>query len=131
MITDFQKIAAVAQATGKRVKLGLMETVVDYLVLEDTALIGIARAQVDFRRGHEMIVTRRGYTMWTFRKQAGVWAWDEPVTYWLDDHEPEVYVTYAREAQDYLSKRDWEEMCYRPGTHVTPLDNAARRAQDI
>ncbi len=122
MITDFQKIAAVAKVTGKMVKLGLMETVSDYFITEDTALISIARAQVEFKNGNDLVVVRRGYTMWTFYLSDGVWKWPEPVTYWHDDHEPEVYVTYAKEAEEYLSRRSWESMCYRPGTSRSPMD---------
>lgn len=123
MITDFQKLAVVYRTTGKRIKLGLMETVSDYLVTDEVALISIARAQVEFKRGTDLVVTRRGYTMFNFVRQSdGSWLHPEPVTFWHEDREPEVYVTFAREAQEYLEQREYEAMCYRPGTPQSPMD---------
>lgn len=129
MITDFQKIAAVKHLTGRQIKLGLMETVHDWKIEENTILVTVARARVDFKRGKDLVVTQRGFTMWSAHLQDGVWQWPEPVTYWFNDSEPEVYKTYVKTDEEKAAQQMWEEMCHRPGTPDFPLDNAARRAQ--
>jgi hypothetical protein len=127
MLTDFQKIGAIRDLTGKLIKLGIMEKVQDWRILENEACISVARAQVDFKNGDRMVVTRRGFTMWTFYKKDGVWKWPEPVTYWFDDAEPEEYKTFVTTAEEYTSRKQWEEMCYRPGTSQYPLDGPNAR----
>lgn len=129
-ITDFQKIAAVKHLTGRQLKLGLLETVHDWKVEEDTILVTIARCQTDFKRGTELVVTKRGLTMWSAHLTlGGNWVWANPITAWFDDDEPEVYKTYVKTAEEKAAQQMWEEMCYRPGTPDHPLDNAARREQ--
>lgn len=130
MQTDFQKIAAVRNATGcTRVKLGLMETVSDCVIMENAILLSISRADVDFMRGSDLVIKRRGYTMWNFVRRDGGWHVVEPVTYWFEADEPEIYKTYVVPAEERLARTEWEEMCARPGTPDCPMDTPARLAQ--
>lgn len=130
METDFQRIAKVRNTTGcTRVKLGLMEVVSDCVIMEDKILLSISRADVDFVRGSDLVIKRRGYTMWNFVLEGTVWRVVEPVTYWFEPTEPEVYKTYVVPAEEQLAKREWEEMCARPGTPQNPLDTPSRVAQ--
>lgn len=127
LLTDFQKIALVTRITGKRITLGMMESVSDCVILEKQILLSINRARVDFRRGQELVVTHRGYTMWTWHLQEGVWKYPEPVTYWFDDAVPEVHKPYVTPPEEKLAKKDWEDMCYRPGSAQHPLDGPNAR----
>lgn len=131
-MTDYQKIAVVKYITGKTIKLGMMESVSDFLLFEDKILISVNRARV-VEKKNELMVTQRGYTMWTFYKQRNEatgrteWRYPEPVTYWHEDFTPEVHKTYVTCAEEHIDQRAWEALCYRPGTPDSPMDGPNAR----
>jgi hypothetical protein len=82
----------------------------------------------DVRGGTE--ITHRGLRWYTFDKVDGRWQMAEPVEILNRLSEPERHMSYGVvPADEYEAKRNWEDMCYRPGTRNCPMDNIPRQRQ--
>lgn len=87
---------------------------------------------VDVRGG--MKITHRGLRWLTFNlnKSTGEWDQAEPVYVLNPLPEPELHLSFGVVTpEDYEDKRVFEDLCYRPGTSSCPMDNFARRSQDV
>lgn len=122
-MNDYQALAHVRDLTGKRIHLGMMETVKGVLETEDTLTLAIDRVWANDTRD-EFHIKARGTTLYTWRRtDSNHWQMLEPMTVrWSID---EVFVKRDYRAPD----REWESLCYRPGTARTPMDNLGRQTQ--
>ncbi|MFD5451620.1 MULTISPECIES: hypothetical protein [Streptomyces] len=82
----------------------------------------------DVRGGME--ITHKGLRWYTINLVDGTWVMDEPVEIENKLPEPERHMSYGvTPADEHEAKRNWEEMCYRPGTPSCPMDNIPRQRQ--
>lgn len=72
----------------------------------------------------------KGLRMMFFKPNPSSTRWhvDTDVTIWDDDFVPYVYEKFGRRktADEFQEQREWEKLCHRPGTKVTPLDSYDR-----
>jgi hypothetical protein len=123
MASSVQMLAQIRDLTGKHIHLGPFEEVFGLAMTDDTITLGVNRAKVEHTFAGDRI-TKRGRTLYLWNLDArGVWhLMDTTSVYWSTD---EMHVTRERRQHD----SDWEDMCHRPGTSKTPLDNRERQAQ--
>jgi hypothetical protein len=71
---------------------------------------------------------RKGVRLLLIMSGPSGWYIHSDDTIWDDDFEPFVYEKIGRRltAEEFQERREWEKMCYRPGTPKTPLDSYDR-----
>lgn len=117
--------------TGRALRVGLFESPAAVSITEDHIVVLINRASVTERK-HGFEIRRRGNTIYEFTKHNDTWVMAEPLTVWYELGESEVHATYpGRTPEEHEAYLAWAEMCHRPGTERSPMDNAERRAQGI
>lgn len=127
LATDYQKLAYVARVTGHAVRLGLLETVLATKLTDTQIIVTIQRAETHSTTSG-LRVKRYGMTMYSFVNRSGYWEKQDPITSW-DEPTREVHVTVYVPPEERAAQREWEDLCHRPGTSASPLDNADRRFQ--
>lgn len=130
-MSDYQPLVALRNCTGMTVRIGVFEKATGLRMEADRVLLLVERASITETR-YGLVVKRKGNTIHEFRKQGDEWIRLKPFTVWYDLDEPEVHVAYPGQTpEEYRAKREWEDMCHRPGTDKSPMDNLARRQQGI
>lgn len=124
-MSDLKPLARVRDITGKRIQLGMFESVSGLLVTEDRVTLSIERAKVVETHG-EYRIPQRGRTLYTFVpsdfNRSG-WKLADTLTVWWSTDE-----THARRDRK-PTDQEWTDLCHRPGTARNPLDNGARQRQ--
>lgn len=123
MVEPYKALARVRDLTGKRVHLGWLEEVSGYLETDDTITLGIARVWLT-ETATELRIKKRGTTLYTWKLTPHGWTMIEPLTVCWSI--AEVFTKRDQRVPD----REWESLCYRPGTRQTPMDNLGRQSQE-
>jgi hypothetical protein len=124
--TKYQMIREILDLTDYKIKLGMFEEIEKVVVTEDRVTVLVAACKVKETFGQYTIthtgkrlislvqVLEDGYEWWTI---------DELETWEQADL---IYKrgTRVESPQERRERREWEGLCYRPGTSRTPLDNA-------
>jgi hypothetical protein len=127
-MSHYQELATVVRLTGFHIRCGLLEEVGAVHIEDDRILVQINRVRAASQK-MGLKVTHRGATLHEFTRDGTSWVRKaEPITVWWSTDE---YHTSVRTpaAEEIAAKRDWEDLCHRPGTGQTPLDNADRQRQ--
>jgi hypothetical protein len=124
MSASTKHLATVRDLTGRIVHLGPFEEAFGLVIEQTRITLGINRAKVEHTYAGDHI-TKRGKQLIVFTLDPATGCWsatqEEPV-WWSTD---EMCVTRERRNRD----DEWTDLCYRPGTHKTPLDSLDRQAQ--
>ena len=121
-MSDYKALARVRDLTGRRIHLGWLEGVKGYLETDDTLTLAIDRVWLTETRD-ELRIKARGTTLYTWKLTDQGWLQVEPFTVrWSI---AEVFTKRDQRVPD----REWENLCHRPGTSRTPMDNLGRQAQ--
>lgn len=121
-------LATVRDLTGKTIRLGMFEEVANAKIEDDVIVVLINRAKVKPVRGG-FAVTHRGSTLYEFKRTSlGAWIMSRPFTIW---HDAEEWHTAwpGLTPEEHAARREFEEMCHRPGTPDFPMDNTDRKRQ--
>lgn len=119
---DYKALAHVRDLTGRRIHLGQMETVIGVKETHDTLTLGVNRVWFT-ETSTELRIKKRGTTLHTWKLTDQGWVMGEPFTLcWSTD---EVHTKREVRQRD----AEWENLCHRPGTSRTPMDNLGRQAQ--
>ena len=122
MSTSTEHLATVRNITGKIIRLGMFEEVYGIAITQTRVTVGINRAKVRSANGGDTVYMR-GKTVLTIDLTNSGWKVTQSVPVWWSTDETHV----AR--QPVQPDTEWEDMCYRPGTVTSPMDNAARISQ--
>ena len=121
-------IPYVRDVTGKLIRLGMFDTVEGIAADENSITLTISSAK--FRTLHEgrptesYHVTKRGMILYRFTRDesTGVWILADTVPVWWSTDERH---GHCPRQQDH----EWADLCHRPGTERSPMDNLDRIAQ--
>lgn len=125
-MNQYQIVRSIIDATGYRLRLGIMETIAGYQHSDTVLTVTINRVQCQSsRRGLE--IRQRGATAYLFTRSDtdSEWEMQEPITVWWSTSE--LFTSDVRMVEP--DQAEWEAMCHRPGTVQSPLDNHGRRVQ--
>lgn len=125
------EIGALFRHMGTRpsLHLGPEDEVAQVHIGDDKCWMIVRRAKVSPRR-NGYIVTHRGVQTILFIRTG-------PTTWRRDQHTlmdrlpvPEHHATWpGRTPEEAAQRREWEELCHRPGTPLAPMDNLDRIRQ--
>ena len=117
-------LAYVRDTCGKIIRLGPFETVAGLRIEPGRITLGINTAKAKPTAGFGWQVTKRGTTLYVFDldTRTGCWALTSTMPLWWSTDELHAAEVRSRDSE-------WEEMCHRPGTARTPLDNYGRKIQ--
>ncbi len=127
-MTPYQRLAQVRAHTGYVVQLDMLEELIGCLVMENDVTIWSRCA--DYRVSGQTITVRRYgvKTRCITRTPAGRWVYDGTHIDW--ESEPiEVRIVPADRVGVDAERKEWEELCHRPGNRNWPLDSHARTLQ--
>jgi hypothetical protein len=106
-------------------RLGYMESISEWRLTDDTLTLRVERVKgrESGLGGRDFKITHRGVEIRSWRYNGISWVALEPFTMWSEVEE------IATSTPARTRDPEWESMCYRPGTHTSPMDNAGRIAQ--
>lgn len=120
--------AELEQTIGQSLPLKPWESIEKVVIEADEVkvLMNIADVQETAR---EVRLKRAGKRLIVWKRTANplVWRISDDETFWVEST-PVVHVKYGqrRTPEQEADQREYEKMCYRPGTASTPLDNYDR-----
>jgi hypothetical protein len=127
---DRQKLEHLRQVTGKRITLKEWESIEQMHIQDAMAMVLIDTFEVKVLVREDRYLKHGRRVLVFMRNQAtGGWYLDSDSTAWHDDgFVPYVYEKSGRRqtADELQEQREWEKLCYRPGTGRTPLDSYDR-----
>lgn len=129
--SDLQRLKQFAVDTGlSKVQLRPFEVLLNTSASDTTAMVSIQTFRYSELTA-EVRFTGMGTRLTTWVKKDGVWAIEQSLcmTVWDAYFEPVTLLKFDRQYQSpkqKMAQREWERLCYRPGTGRTPLDNYER-----
>jgi hypothetical protein len=130
-VTVYKQLALVHAKTGHQLKLGPFDTITRVSFDDDHNQVRVTMKTARYtEQARRYVVHCTGLRMVIFTPRPGKLRWDrEDIEMWDDDS------AFEAPKGDYdpgKSERSakWAELCYRPGTGKTPLDNWERTASD-
>jgi hypothetical protein len=126
-----QQVADLYRMTGTKptLRIGIEEEIVQVYVSADKCWIIMRRARTQPRK-YGYVVTHRGVQTILFKRVGGTTWHRDQQTLWTPLPVPERVSPWpGRTPAEDAARREWEDLCHRPGTHASPLDNADRKAQ--
>lgn len=126
-IESIKKAALIRGQTGIRLHLKEWESIDAFLIDEKAGLISMTTFEVkDLVR--ETRYLRKGTRVIELSRATGSWKIVSDETFWDDEFQPWTYVKFGniKTDADIQEEREWEKMCYRPGTKKTQLDSYER-----
>lgn len=131
MVDHIKTLTSMARHMGRPVnpQLGPEDQILSAHISPDKCWLIVRVAHISERK-NGYVITRRGLRTILFNR-VGPDAWErDQQTVWDTATPPQRHVTWAPPTPAEVAKRrEWEDLCYRPGTPDFPLDNPARRAQ--
>lgn len=108
-------------------RLKLYEEVVSAQLEDGKAVVLIRTAKLDERSRRDRVTYGMRLMQWT-RTESGEWAFDMLEVPTTDAREYSRY-GYVNDILRAASQREQYEICYRPGTHKSPMQGPAARLQ--
>ena len=134
--TQHQMLAQLATITGHKYQLLAYEQVIDFKVTDESVALTVRVHRVT-ETNRELRFTHTGMKMLAWRLIDNTWqqvlfptgaGMRGSLIMWDESAAPIVHLKYgeARTPAEVTAKREYERMCYRPGTDTQPLDNYDR-----
>jgi hypothetical protein len=130
-MTVYKQLALVRAKTGHQLKLGPFDRIKRVSFDDEANMVRVTVETADYvEQARSYVVKRTGLRMICYTPRAGRLRWErEDMEVWDEDS------GYTVPKGDYTPGRaeesaEWAELCYRPGTAATPLDNWERTASD-
>jgi hypothetical protein len=117
------------QRTGHtRVRLRDWESIKAYQVDDDVIRLVIDTYDVQVMVREDRYKAHGTRLLFYKKLPTGRWVVDTDSIIWDEDFVPYVYEKFGRRrtAEEFTEQREWEKMCYRPGSKSTPLDSYDR-----
>jgi hypothetical protein len=131
MTATLQEVAALFRYVNREpaLNLGPEDEVQKVVIREDKCWLIIYRARVRTTR-NGYYVTHRGVQTILFTR-TGPTTWRRTQQSLMDPlPAPEHHATWpGRTPEEHRERTEWEELCHRPGTHLSPMDNLDRIRQ--
>lgn len=129
--TIYKTLGRVHAKTGHQLKLGPFDTITRVSFDDDNNMVRVTLRVADYtEQARQYVIRRTGLRMICYTPQPGRLRWErEIIEVWDEDS------GYIAPKGDYSPGRyeesaEWAELCYRPGTAQSPLDNWQRTADD-
>lgn len=124
---DYRVVTEVRHLTGTRIHLRDYESVLTYNKSETMMQLLIETYEVQ-ELVREDRYNARGSRILMWSKRNGKWYLDYDEVIWDENFVPFVFEKVGRRktADEFTEQREWEQMCYRPGTKANPLDSYSR-----
>ena len=132
-LTALQALAHVQDVLGKRINIGLLDVIEDYLITDEEMVLVIDYYETD-EYHNRLRATKHATKMVGWKLKDGVWKQKRTVMSWDEDFESfQVVGQYGRVTtrERYNDQLDQVETCYRPGTNKTPMDGWAALTPSI
>lgn len=126
-LESIKKAALIRGKTGIRLPIKEWESIDAFLIDETNGMVMLTTYEVkDLVR--ETRYLRKGVRVIQLHRAEGRWKIVDDNTVWDDEFEPWTYVKFGRIKTDaeIEEQREWEKLCYRPGTKKTQLDSYER-----
>lgn len=123
-MTALQALAHVQDTLGRRINIGLLDVIEDYLITDKEMVLVIDYYETSESK-NRLRATAHATKMLGWKLKDGVWHQKKTVMAWDEDFESfQVVGQYGRvTTTDVYNDRVWQEQtCYRPGTSRTPMD---------
>lgn len=127
-VQSIKTAARVSALTGTRVHLKRWEEIVQIRESENSIQLKIETYEVKELRREDRY-ENHGYRLIFFLKNpSGRWYVDFDETIWDEDFDPIIWDKRSnpKTAQELEDQREFEQLCYRPGTPQQPLDSYSR-----
>lgn len=130
---DLDQLVTIKRLTGIQLKLKDYEEI--HVVNTDVTCIMVSIVTYSVvETARETRFNKKGWKIYTLKRaddQATRWRYEVTDPMWDDDFEPYVYRNYGKyqSQAEITATEEWEKMCHRPGTRMTPLDNLDRQFQ--
>lgn len=125
---DYRVLTEVYHKTGKRVRLRDYESIANYQVNDKGIALVIETYEVKIMAREDRYLAKGMRVMfWLTNSSGSLYLATDSIT-WDEDFEPFVYEKFGRRktADEFHEQREWEKLCYRPGTTRSPLDSYER-----
>lgn len=125
-LDSLKKVQLIRGQTGIHLHIKQWESIDAFLINESDGMIMLTTYQVkDLVR--ETRYTAKGLRVITLHK-SGRWKITDDHVLWDEEFEPWTFVKFGRikTAAELEDEREWEKLCYRPGTKKTQLDSYER-----
>lgn len=125
---DHRILTEVYHTTRTRIRLRDYESIVSYRKSETAMALVIETYDVQELVREDRYKAKGQRVLFWFVNPSGQYYLQDDTTLWDDDFEPYVYEKIGRRktAEETHEQREWEKLCYRPGTKQTPLDSYDR-----
>lgn len=125
---DRRVVAEIRQAYGLTIRLRPYETIISHTIVADdhvTVLLETYRVNELVR---ETRLIGHGQKLVAYRCYNSRWVIDQSMTMWDQQFDEVVYHNGPKYMtdDDRKQQREFEKLCYRPGTAQSPLDNYDR-----
>lgn len=127
-LIDHERMTQLRNHTGwRRLRLRDYETFTGFEIKDDRVNLIIETYDVK-ETAREDRFNKHGFRMIVLQPVDGRWHVTFDVTSWDDDFVPFVHARWGRSVspEEFEEQREWEKLCYRPGTKSTPLDSYDR-----
>jgi hypothetical protein len=124
---DYRVVTEVKHITGTRIHLRDYESVLVYNKWDNAIQLSIETFDVQVLVREDRY-NARGQRILIWARKNDRWYLDFDGTVWDEEFIPYVYEKVGRRktAEEFTDQREWEQMCYRPGSKQTPLDSYSR-----
>lgn len=127
---DLEAIQVIRNLTRIQIRLGEHDSILAYKG-DDTCIMVMVQVHDVQETRYEIRFKRQGTKTYLITRGEHRWQLQVMDPVWDTAFVPYVYEKLSRyeTAAERAGRLEWEDMCHRPGTRKTPMDNTDRRAQ--